>query len=321
MAVMTNVAEGPPSSSGAPNNPTISGQNITKSWGTHAVLTNCSFQISGGVTGLLGSNGAGKTTLFGMILGLHEPNSGELRVFGLDPRTAGPKIRARIGYSPEHHLLPPDLRAHDLVRHIGEIHGLSRRDATTRASDALWQVGLGEERFRALGTMSTGQRQRVKLAQALVHDPALILLDEPTDGLDPLQREKMLSLIRRIGTEFGIDVVLSSHLLEEVEQICDSVVILANGTVAASGGLGELRGDTYGVVAVLDRDVELVGHLLSQAGWSTNIAGNRLSIAINQNLDQGLDALRDAIAEVGAPLRSLQPERRSLEDIFLGSAS
>lgn len=318
---MTNVTDPPQFSIGNQKNHTISGQNITKSWGTHRVLTDCSFRISSGITGLLGSNGAGKTTLFGMILGLHQPNSGEVLVFGLDPHTAGPEIRARIGYSPEHHLLPPDLRAHDLVRHIAEVHGLGRRAATTRASDALWQVGLGEERFRALGTMSTGQRQRVKLAQALVHDPALILLDEPTDGLDPLQREKMLSLIQRIGNEFGIDVVISSHLLDEVEQICDSVVILANGTVTASGSLGELRGETYGIVAEIDANIHTVATLLDSQGWSTDIVGNRLTMSIQGNLDQGLDALRDAVAQAEAPLRSLRPRRTSLEEIFLGNAS
>ena len=157
-------------------------------------------------------------------------------------------MRARIGYSPEHHRLPPDTRAHDLVRHVAEVHGLPRRDATSRASDALWQVGLGEERFRPIGTMSTGQRQRVKLAQAIAHDPALVLLDEPTDGLDPVQRDDMLALIRRVGTEFGIHVLLSSHLLEEVERICDAAVILRDGRVVAAGPLAELTGQGRGVL-------------------------------------------------------------------------
>src|SRR5439155_4200494 len=154
---------------------------------------------------------------------------------------AGADVRARIGYSPEHNAMPPDVAAHDLVRHLAEVHGLPHRAAMNRASDALYEVGLGEERFRPVGTMSTGQRQRVKLAQASVHDPSLVLLDEPTDGLDPMQREQMLALIRKIGHEFGLDVVLSSHLLHEVEQVCDAVVILDEGKTVESGTLSDLR--------------------------------------------------------------------------------
>ena len=185
-------------------------------------------------------------------------------------------MRARVGYSPEHHDLPRDTRAHDFVRHIAEIHGLPHREATARASDALWQVGLGEERFRPIGTMSTGQRQRVKLAQAIAHDPSLVLLDEPTDGLDPVQRDDMLTLIRRVGTEFGIDVVLSSHLLEEVERVCDAAIILSAGRVAAFGSIAELTGAGHGVLVEVDdaaleararaagprRDVEVEGDRL-----------------------------------------------------------
>lgn len=285
------------------------------------MLDGASFTIGRGVTGLLGSNGAGKTTMFGMVLGLHRPDSGTFEVLGLDPADAGPEIRARIGYAPEHHMLPPDMRAHDLVRHLAEIHGLPRREATTRASDALWQVGLGEERFRALGTMSTGQRQRVKLAQALAHDPAMVLLDEPTDGLDPVQRDDMLALIRRIGTEFGIDVVLSSHLLEEVERICDGVVILNGGRVAASGSLDELRGTSSGVVAELDSDVVTVAAQLTSVGWTVSVSASTLTVEVQGSVELTLDAVRDAIANVGAPLRSLHPRRVSLEQIFLREVS
>ncbi|MBK5224147.1 MAG: ABC transporter ATP-binding protein [Acidimicrobiia bacterium] len=299
----------------------IRGTGITKSWGTNRVLDGASFTIGRGVTGLLGSNGAGKTTMFGMVLGLHRPDSGTFEVLGLDPADAGPEIRARIGYAPEHHMLPPDMRAHDLVRHLAEIHGLPRREATTRASDALWQVGLGEERFRALGTMSTGQRQRVKLAQALAHDPAMVLLDEPTDGLDPVQRDDMLALIRRIGTEFGIDVVLSSHLLEEVERICDGVVILNGGRVAASGSLDELRGTSSGVVAELDSDVVTVAAQLTSVGWTVSVSASTLTVEVQGSVELTLDAVRDAIANVGAPLRSLHPRRVSLEQIFLREVS
>ena len=297
----------------------IEGHSVTKTWGATRVLERASFTVGRGITGLLGSNGAGKTTLFGMVLGLHQPDQGSLRVLGLDPRHVGPEVRARIGYSPEHHLLPPDMRAHDLVRHIAQIHGLPKRAATTRASDALWLVGLGEERYRPIGTMSTGQRQRVKLAQAIVHDPALVLLDEPTDGLDPVQRDDMLELIRRIGTEFGIDVVLSSHLLDEVERICDGVVILGGGRVVASGSLDDLRGTSSGIVAEIDQELPAVAAALHSRGWRTTVVGNRITVDVDagQDIDDGLDAVRDAVVESKASIRSLQPQRVSLEQIFL----
>src|SRR5687767_8638951 len=162
----------------------IRGEAVRKSWGHTVALDGASFEIGKGVTGLLGPNGAGKTTLIGLILGLHKADSGTLTVLGRDPATAGPDVRGLLGYSPEHEALPPDTKAQDIVRQLAEIHGLPRKEATARASDVLQEVGLGEERLRPVGTMSTGQKQRVKLAQAMVHGPEIILLDEPTNGLD-----------------------------------------------------------------------------------------------------------------------------------------
>jgi ABC-2 type transport system ATP-binding protein len=301
--------------------PVVAGSDLAKRWGSTLVFEGATFEIRRGVTGLLGSNGAGKTTLLGMILGLHAPDAGRLQVLGEDPRSAGPAIRSRIGYSPEHHVLPPDLRAHDLVAYIARVHGLPAREAVTRASDALWQVGLGEERYRAIGTMSTGQRQRVKLAQAIAHDPDLVLLDEPTDGLDPVQREEILALIRRIGTEYGIDIVLSSHLLDEVERICDSVVILGDGQVRASGAIDGLLGASSGIVVELDGDASPVSDRLRSEGWSVEGVGPMLSLTVDAaRLDAGLDAVRDAVADHGIGLVSLIPQRRTLEQVFLGGA-
>ncbi len=289
---------------------------LAKSWGNTRVLTGLDFAVGSGVTGLLGSNGAGKTTLLGMILGLHRADSGQLQVLGLDPATAGPAVRGRLGYSPEHHTLPPDVRAHDLVRHIAELHGLPHRDATNRASDALWAVGLGEERFRPIGTMSTGQRQRVKLAQAIAHDPTLVLLDEPTDGLDPVQRGQMLELIRRCGTEFGIDVLLSSHLLEEVERVCDSVVILRDGVVAANGSIDELRGVGHGMTVEIDGDTAPLAGELERRGVPCRVDASR--VLVDGDDDRTLDTIRDAVADLHVQLRSLRPRRRTLEQVFLG---
>ncbi|HEX9258599.1 MAG TPA: ABC transporter ATP-binding protein, partial [Acidimicrobiales bacterium] len=266
-----------------------------------------------GVTGLLGSNGAGKTTLLGLLLGLGRPDAGGLRVLGLDPVHAGPEVRALVGYSPEHRNLPPDVRAFDLVAHMAEIHGLPRRAATGRASDALWQVGLGEERFRAVGTMSTGQVQRVKLAAALAHDPHLLLLDEPTDGLDPVQRDDMLQLIRRVGTEFGIDVILSSHLLDEVEKVCDAAVILGEGRLLAAGPLATLQSGVGGWMVEVDGDAAELSAALVTAGATVTPDGLRLRV-------EGLaDALpiRDAVASLGVALVRLERRRLRLEDVFL----
>ena len=290
---------------------------VVKRWGPTVALAGASFDVGSGVTGLLGSNGAGKTTLLGLVLGLHPPDEGTLEVLGLDPTAAGARVRERIGYVPEHEALPPDVRAHDLVRHLAEVHGLPRHDATARASDALWHVGLGEERHRQVGTMSTGQRQRVKLAAALAHDPALLLLDEPTNGLDPLQREEMLTLIRRIGTELGIDVVLSSHLLEEVERTCDAAVILSGGTVVASGTIASLRSGAAGLVVDVDGGAELLAEGVRTRGLEVTVDGLRLVVAGPP--DVGADAVRDVAAASGVGLRRVQARTASLEEVFLAA--
>lgn len=302
--------------------PVISAQAVTKSWGPHEVFSDVTADVPPGVTGLLGSNGAGKTTLLGMLLALHRPDSGTLRVLGEDPTTAGPELRTHIGYSPEHHDLPNDVLAQDLVRHVALLHGLPKREATTRSSDALWLVGLGEERARPVGTMSTGQRQRVKLAMAVAHGPKMVMLDEPTDGLDPVQRDDVLELIRTIGTEFGIHVLLSSHLLEEVERIADNVVILSNGRVRAAGPLAELRVGDGPMTAVVDEGVDDVVATLRSRGFAAGASHNRIEIT---GLASGgsttaeilADAMRDAIADHGVPLRRMEPSRQTLEDLFL----
>lgn len=298
--------------------PLISADRVAKSYGSKPVLSDVTVQVGHGITGLLGANGTGKTTLLGMLLGLHRPDSGTLSVLGLNPANAGPQVRERVGYAPEHHLLPPEMSAYDFVRHLAEIHGLPRKDAINRASDMLWQVGLGEERLRPVGTMSTGQRQRVKLAAAVAHDPSLVLLDEPTDGLDPNQRDAMLTLIKRMGNEFGIDIVLSSHLLEEIERICDRAIILADGRVAASGSLDELRGTGTGTIVELEDSAAEVAGLLRQRGLDVSADGNRLVVigAVGQEALL-VDSVRDAVAHQGAGLRSLRPRRRTLEDVFL----
>ncbi len=255
----------------------IRGEALRKTWGNTTALDGASFEIGKGVTGLLGPNGAGKTTLIGLMLGLHTADSGMLTVLDRNPATAGAAVRGRLGYSPEHEALPTDTKAQDIVRQLAEIHGLPRKAATARASDVLQEVGLGEERFRPVGTMSTGQKQRVKLAAAMVHGPEILLLDEPTNGLDPVQRDEMLALIRRIGSNLGIDVVLCSHLLEEVEQVADAVVILESGRVVREGAMTDLAGSEAELVVTLDdSDRRLQGDHPSQAPQGRCLRGGRV---------------------------------------------
>jgi ABC-2 type transport system ATP-binding protein len=301
----------------------VAAAHVTKRWGTTQALRGATFTIGGGVTGLVGANGAGKTTLLGLMLGLHRRDAGELTVLGFDPDHSGPTIRGQLGYAPEYDALPPDVAAHDVVRHLAELHGLPRRAATARASDALWEVGLGEERFRPVGTMSTGQRQRVKLAQAIVHDPAVVLLDEPTNGLDPSQREDMLTLIRHVGTDLGMHVVLSSHLLEEVERVSDAVVILDQGRVVVSGAMTRLRDAGDELVVEIDGGSgasEALTETLVRAGVAAVDAGpGRIVVALEGPIVY--DQLRDALADGGYSLRTLRRRTTSLEDLYLATST
>jgi ABC-2 type transport system ATP-binding protein len=293
----------------------ISAHGVVKRFGSTVALAGLEAEIGPGITGLLGSNGAGKTTFISLVLGLRARDSGELTVLGNDPATAGIEIRSRVGYAPEHHDLPAELAATDFVRHLAEMHLLPRRAAMQRTNDVLWLVGLGEERFRPVGLMSTGQRQRVKLASAIAHDPELVLLDEPTDGLDPMQRTEMLALIRRIGTEFGMNIVLSSHQLEEAEQICDAVVIVEGGEVVRAGALADLRRGPEGLVVEVDERADELAAMLAARGLDVSFDGG---VILLSNAEDAYDAVRDSVADLGIGLRRLEPRGRTLEDVYLG---
>ena len=298
--------------------PVVSARGVTKRYKSTVAVDGLDVDIGHGITGLLGPNGAGKTTFIALVLGLRLRDAGDLIVLGHDPASSGIDVRARVGYAPEHHNLPPDVHAADLVRHLGELHGLPARAAIQRANDALWQVGLGEERFRPIGTMSTGQRQRVKLAGAIVHDPELVLLDEPTDGLDPLQRDDMLALIRRVGSEFGMDIVISSHHLEEAERICDAVVILGGGSVVRAGRLSELRRDSERLIVVVDDRAPELAAVLRGHGFDVAEHGETVSIVWADGVH---DAVRDAVADLGVGIRRLGPERQTLEDVYMEASA
>jgi ABC-2 type transport system ATP-binding protein len=301
----------------------IAASGVSMLFGTHRALDTLTLEVPAGVTGLVGANGAGKTTFMSIVLGLRAPTEGTVSVLGLDPLTEGAELRANVGYGPERNVFPDDMAASDFVKHLAEVRGMPRSEARSRASDALWLVGLGEERFRALGTMSTGQRQRVKLAQAIAADPRLVLLDEPTDGLDPVQRDEMLALIRQISAEYQIDVLLSSHLLEEVERICDNVVALDAGRLVAQGPLGELVGDAEGVTVELAEltdvpgSVEAVVERLAAVGLAvTREPGTARFEVVGDSVDAIADAVRDAIADSSARVRRIEPRQRRLEDLF-----
>jgi ABC-2 type transport system ATP-binding protein len=292
----------------------VRARDVTKRFRSTVALDRLSVDIGSGITGLLGPNGAGKTTFISLVLGLRSRDGGALSVLGQDPATSAIETRARIGFAPEHHELPPDVHAADLVRHLAELHGIPGKVAIQRANDTLWHVGLGEERFRPIGTMSTGQRQRVKLASAIAHDPRLVLLDEPTNGLDPIQRDDMLTLIRRIGSEFGIDIVVSSHQLEEVERICDAVVILDAGRVVRAGRLSELREEAGVLLVEVDERQDELASVLRAAGLEVVADSGPLVVSGHENVH---DAIRDAVADLGVGLRRLEPRRQTLEDVYL----
>ncbi|WP_419932671.1 ABC transporter ATP-binding protein [Candidatus Poriferisodalis sp.] len=298
---------------------------LTQRFGSIVALDAIDIQMRPGVTGLVGANGAGKTTLLNALLGLRPPTSGSATVLGLDPRSQGAALRAQVGFAPERDVLPDEMRAVDFVRHLAQVRGLPRSEARTRASDSLWLVGLGEERTRTLGTMSTGQRQRVKLAQAVASDPQLVLLDEPTSGLDPTQRTEMLTLIGEISNEHSVNVVLSSHLLEEVERVCDHIVALDAGRLVADGPIDELVGDGDGItlelvdIAEPAGSVNEVSRLLAQAGVEVERTGTTLRLG-GRDREELSDRARDAVAEAGARIRRLEARQRTLADLFESSA-
>ena len=217
---------------------------VTVQYGPRPALQDVTVSFPAGAVGLLGPNGAGKSTMLKALLGFVPPTTGAMEVLGLDVRTSPLQIRGRLGYMPESDAHIPNMNAVSFVAYCGELSGLPRADAMQRAHEVLYYVGLGEARYRNLDTYSTGMKQRIKLAQALVHDPDLLFLDEPTNGMDPRGRDEMLELIRDIAHNKGINLILSSHLLPDVEYTCNDVVVLDKGRVAAHGPIATLKGHT-----------------------------------------------------------------------------
>ncbi len=277
-------------------------------------LDGLTLAIAPGITGLVGANGAGKSTLIKILLGLLPPTSGRAATLGHDVTTSGERIRALTGYMPEHDCLPPDVTGTEFVTHLGRMSGLPATAAKERAAESLRHVGLYEERYRQIGTYSTGMKQRVKLAQALVGDPRLLLLDEPTIGLDPSGRRSMLDLISRIGAEFGISILVSSHLLGEIEQICDQLVVIDGGKLLRSDTMTSFTQVSQVLMIEVDEGTaELVAEL-GRRGLAPRRSGRGLLVRIED--DATYDEVRDAVADLGLPLNRLEQQRRRVEELF-----
>ncbi|MEO5940704.1 MAG: ABC transporter ATP-binding protein [Candidatus Limnocylindrales bacterium] len=293
----------------------IAAEGLTKRYpGGVTALDGLTVAIEPGIIGLVGSNGAGKSTLLKILLGLLEPTSGTATVFDLDIATRGIAIRELVGYMPEHDCLPPDMTATDVVSHLALISGLPRAAARERTAEVLRHVGLYEERYRAIGGYSTGMRQRVKLAQALVHDPRLLLLDEPTNGLDPAGRDEMLELIQRTGTEFGIAVVVASHLLGEIERVCDHLVAIEGGRLLRSAPLGAFTERTGTLAVEVEDGREALAERLTAHGLRVVVDGGAVLVDLVD--ETPYDIVRDSVVELDLALVRMEPRRHRLEDLF-----
>jgi ABC-2 type transport system ATP-binding protein len=296
-----------------PEQPLLEVDHLTKRYGNVVALDDVSFAITDGITGILGENGAGKSTAIKILLGLLQPTSGTARVLGLNASDSV-AVRGRVGYMPEHDCLPGQVSAAEFLTHMAEVSGLPPDMARTRAADTLRHAGLFEERYRSIGGYSTGMKQRVKLCQALVHDPAFVFLDEPTAGLDPAGREEMLTLIRKTHREFGISVLFSSHLMADVERTCDRIIVLQGGHLVHAGEVAQFTKETETVFIEVDTNRDALVAALERRGVVVTRDGGGLTV---QGTDESVyDQVRDALVEAQAPLRRMAPRRRALTELF-----
>jgi ABC-2 type transport system ATP-binding protein len=292
-------------------------ENVSVSLGNKPILRNLSVEMSPCAIGLLGPNGAGKSTLIKTMLGFLPPSSGSIHIFGMSPKTQGPTVRQIIGYMPEEDTYINGMSAVEFVTYCGLLCGLPPKESRLRAHQVLHYCGLGEARYRKVDTYSTGMRQRIKLAQALVHDPKLLFLDEPTNGLDPQGRKDMLSLIKDISHHKGISVILSSHLLPDVEEVCDAVMVLFKGELVKSGKISELKKMAHTVY-----EVGFKGNLsefttqLAAIGASCEQSAKNgyLRVSFNEDTDTGV--LFNAAYTVNGQIRHITREELTLQQIF-----
>ncbi len=297
----------------------VRARGLTKTYSGVRALDGVDLDIPEGRVGLVGANGAGKTTLFRLLLGLSRPTAGTVDVCGIPVADDPIGVRSRIGYMPEHDCLPLDQTAADVVATFGELGGLPVRAARQRASEVLDLVGLDEARFRPVGGFSTGMRQRTKLAQAIVADPQLVLLDEPTAGLDPSGREEMLALVARLGG-FGISVLLATHLLDDVAQVCDHVVMLDAGRLVTDAPTTSLLQRTGTVtVDVGPAGIDHLFRALTSLGLPVTL-NEGATVEVTVAGDDDLDTIRDAVARLELPLYRLTNRLTSLDDVFVHGA-
>jgi ABC-2 type transport system ATP-binding protein len=294
---------------------------VTVGYAAHTALRNVSTVFPHGSVGLLGPNGAGKSTMLKSLLGFLTPEQGTLKVFGVDVAREPEAVRSRIGYMPESDGHVPGMNAVTFVSYCGELAGLPRADAMARAHEVLYYVGLGEVRYRDVDTYSTGMKQRIKLAQALVHDPDLLFLDEPTNGMDPRGREEMLELVADLARVKGVNVIVSTHVLPDVEATCDHVIVLDKGRVAASGSIGELKGPAGRVFEVrVKGDLARFRQLLSAAGFEAHEGDDDvLRVFVPEHAGTPADEPRwiaSLARDAEVQIRHLAPSLPTLDDVF-----
>ena len=298
--------------------PLISARDLTRTYPGVQALDGLTVDIEPGIIGFVGANGAGKSTFLRILLGLLEATSGSVTVLGYDVRTQAMELRALVGYMPEHDCLPLDVSGTDFVTHMAQMSGLPFASARERAAEMLRHVGLHEERYRLIGTYSTGMKQRIKLAQALAHDPRLLLLDEPTNGLDPEGRDEMLSLVARTGREFGIAVVVTSHLLGEIERVCEYLLAIDGGKLQYAGSVSAFTERSRRILVEIDDDVPEFAAQLRAQGIEVDGSGRALRIAfVNDDI---YDVVRDVAASLSVPISRLEVTRHKLEELFRDQA-
>jgi ABC-2 type transport system ATP-binding protein len=298
--------------------PVVTLDNVTVTYGKQAALRDVTAAFSGGAVGLLGPNGAGKSTMLKSLLGFLVPDQGRMRVLGLDVATSPQEIRARIGYMPESDSHIPGMNAVSFVGYCGELAGLPKVDAMQRAHEVLFYVGLGEARYRNVETYSTGMKQRIKLAQALVHDPDLLFLDEPTNGMDPKGRDEMLELARDLAHNKGVNLILSSHLLPDVEYVCDAVVVMDKGRIAAAGpidAMKQARGRVYELRVKTVAPLEQFISRLQSSGIECQATEEDVMRVFVPG-DGGARQLFAMASAAGVQVRHLRPSVQTLEDVF-----
>ena len=313
-------AGAPPDSPQSPET-VVQLEGVTVIYGKNQALKNVTARFARGPVGLLGPNGAGKSTMLKALLGFVKPDHGRMSVLGMDVAERPLEIRARIGYMPESDAHIPGMNAVSFVAYCGQLAGLPAVDAMQRAHEVLYYVGLGEARYRNIETYSTGMKQRIKLAQALVHDPDLLFLDEPTNGMDPKGRDEMLELVRDLGHNKNVALILSSHLLPDVEFTCDDVVVMDKGQVAAQGPIDELKGPAGRVFELrIKGPLPAFVEVLRAAGMECHATDEdvmRVFVPAGRNAgERDQRAIFALAAGHGVQVRHLRPSVPTLEDVF-----